>query len=63
MPKRPSHPAANVRDDREAPLLESAGRREDNHEFPKNGSKTFFTEGIDMISDNTNRRCSSGKSN
>jgi hypothetical protein len=26
--KRPSHPAPNVRDDREAPLLRGAGRRE-----------------------------------
>jgi hypothetical protein len=26
--QRPSHPALNVRDDREAPLLSSAGRRE-----------------------------------
>jgi hypothetical protein len=28
LPSRPSHPAPNVRDDREAPLQRSAGRRE-----------------------------------
>src|SRR5262249_30855124 len=28
IPIRPSHPASNTRDDREAPLLEEAGRRE-----------------------------------
>jgi len=37
---------ANTRDDREAPLWRH-GIREDNHNFPKNGSKIFFGEGLD----------------
>jgi hypothetical protein len=39
-PPRPSHPAANVRDDREAPLLRKRDAR-DNHIFLKNGSAIF----------------------
>jgi hypothetical protein len=38
---RPSHPASNVRDDAYAPH-EEAGRRPDNHNFPKNVRIIFF---------------------
>jgi hypothetical protein len=40
-PTRPSHPASNVRDDRETPLLIGGRMHSDNHIFLKNGSKIF----------------------
>jgi len=46
MPKRPSHPALNVRDDAYAPLGER-GIRGKNHKFLKNGSEKFFAQGLD----------------
>jgi hypothetical protein len=45
---RPSHPAANVRDDREAPLVDGAGWRGDDHRFTKNGSAIFLRKGLDI---------------
>ena len=47
-PRRPSHPAPNVRDDREAPLR-GHGTRGDNHIFLKNGSRIFLREGLDRL--------------
>jgi hypothetical protein len=47
--QRPSHPAPNVRDDREAPLWIGGGTDQDNHEFPKNGRGIFLREGLDTI--------------
>jgi hypothetical protein len=38
---RPSHPASNTRDDREAPLLSEAGRRESKHDFRFSESEIF----------------------
>ena len=51
--KRPSHPAPNVRDDREAPLLSETGQRGENHIFLKNGRKIFLMGGLDTPSDKT----------
>ena len=45
-PTRPPHPVSNVRDGRDAPLVES-GRAERTTHFRKNGSKIFFTPGLD----------------
>src|SRR5262245_54357140 len=36
--RRPSHPAPNVRDDREAPLVSSAGRAKDRSDLPDNAT-------------------------
>jgi hypothetical protein len=41
---RPSPPAPNTRDDREAPLFEGTGLRGEDHIFTKNGSKIFVQQ-------------------
>jgi hypothetical protein len=40
--RRPSRPAPNTRDDREAPLLEGAGRAYDKQNFRQNGREIFL---------------------
>jgi len=52
MLPRPSHPAPNVRDDREAPLSEKAGRRGYTADLRFWKSEIFFTKGVDTISEN-----------
>jgi hypothetical protein len=44
---RPSHPAPNVRDDREAPLLESAGRQCSIAVSTKSKNEIFFARRLD----------------
>jgi hypothetical protein len=44
---RPSHPAPNVRDDREAPLCKGAGWTEINHDFQKIKRQLFLRAGLD----------------
>jgi hypothetical protein len=44
---RPPHPAFNVRDDRETPLLIERGTRVRDTDFGKNESGKFFMEGLD----------------
>jgi len=44
---RPPHPAFNVRDDRETPLLFERGTRAGDTDFGKNESGKFFMEGLD----------------
>jgi hypothetical protein len=51
---RPSLPASNVRDGRDAPP-DGGGMRAANHYFPKNGSGIFFAGGLDIDSDKTNK--------
>ena len=46
-PKRPSHPAPNVRDDASAPLGR-AGMGDTDHIFPKNGRHIFFARRLDI---------------
>jgi hypothetical protein len=41
MPTRPSHPAPNTRDDREAPLLAEAGRADTTTYFRKTEAEYF----------------------
>jgi hypothetical protein len=51
-PIRPSHPAPNVRDDREAPLLSGQDAGISGVDLPDGTSKIFFCEGLDMNSSN-----------
>jgi hypothetical protein len=44
---RPSHPAPNVRDDREPPLLVSAGQRKEATDLGSAQSGIFFPIGLD----------------
>jgi hypothetical protein len=46
-PRRPSHPASNVRDDREAPLLEEAGRGDHTTDLRFWKSEMFFDLRLD----------------
>jgi hypothetical protein len=43
MPIRPSHPASNTRDDREAPLFAGTGCAGIDHVLLKNGRQIFHT--------------------
>jgi hypothetical protein len=59
MPQRPSHPALNVRDDREAPLFIERGTRKQVAVIcPTGQAEYFLTEGWTAI----RRICPSGKS-
>ena len=49
-PRRPSHPASNVRDDREAPLLSEAGRAETTADLVFRKSEIFSEEGLNKRS-------------
>jgi hypothetical protein len=46
-PKRPSHPAPNVRDDRDTPLLWGAGQHRSIPVSTKSGSGIFLQVGLD----------------
>jgi hypothetical protein len=49
---RPSHPAPNVRDDREAPLLEERGTAETSGvDLPDIASRKFFAEALDKLAE------------
>src|SRR6266446_3093131 len=49
---RPSHPAPNVRDDREAPLLWARDGGSPSADLPDGKSGIFFISGLDTISEN-----------
>src|SRR6476660_3503266 len=51
-PPRPPHPAPNVRDDREAPLLWARDGGSPSADLPKGGSGIFLISGLDTISEN-----------
>jgi hypothetical protein len=47
MSPRPPHPASNVRDDRETPLVIERGMRVEDIDFGKNESGLFFVGRLD----------------
>jgi hypothetical protein len=49
---RPPHPAPNVRDDREAPLLWARDGGSPSADLPEGKSGIFFISGLDTISEN-----------
>src|SRR6185437_16404447 len=54
-PKRPSHPAPNVRDDRETPLRRGGMGRACKDDLPDNESEKFFATGLDSRSKSARR--------
>src|SRR6476660_8348903 len=51
-PPRPPHPAPNVRDDREAPLLWARDGGSPSADLPKGESGIFLISGLDTVSEN-----------